>query len=1189
LQGTTPDSYDGNTAVGGWAMKAVRTGSANSALGAGALQSLTFGASSTAMGFQALQSNTTGLANTGIGYRALALNVDGSANIAIGVSALTNLTTGDGSVAIGGGSLYNYSGNANTAVGFGTLYSAGVSDARNTALGYEAGFNTGSGGTEITDNTAIGHQALFSNTNGTGNTSLGSRSLYYGTANDRTAIGRDALFTGGSNGATAIGAAAGANLLSSADYFTAVGYLAGNQATTGDWNTFVGYMTGYENTSGGVNTAVGSHALYTNTTGGYNTAMGQGALYTMDNGFNNTAVGAHSGFYVSGTSSYNTSLGYRSLYGSASQGSTGEYNTALGALTLEDNTTGNRNVAVGAVALTNNTTGYNNVGIGVDSLQQNTSGFRNVAVGFEASLNNLTGDYNTAVGHNALKGVGANNHSNNTAVGAFVMDAITTGYGNSGLGYGALSTVSSGGYNTAMGFSSLGSVSTAGGNSAFGYEAAFYDGTGQYNTAMGYNALKGASTYNASYNTAMGAYALDAVADGASYNVATGYGALGAVNSGLYNVGIGYNAGTNITSGSGNTFLGYGANASGNFSNATAIGYNASVGASNRAMIGNGQAVGGSSAWNFFSDSRMKYDIADNNLGLEFINALRTRSFRFTATSTMANAGQLEEGFIAQEVEQAMIDLDVNFSGLRTPENANDFYRLEYSKFTIPLVNAVQELYASSSPLWNGIEVNPSFVSLDEPFMNVDLDGNVAFKGTSITAQGTATTSTQAFDSYTFSFMGSAWNSDTAQDITTSFDVFNNTISATSSELKFIYTSSTGFSENLLTITNAGDVKVSGDLHVGRRLYLGSKTSGEASTSTYIFVDDTLGASSTYIATNADGWQANTSYDYAERYVSTEELEPGDLVVADKNGINKVKRSTSSQDIVLGIVSTKPGFMTGGPAPDSYPIALAGRVPTKVSSLNGKIEVGDFLAPSDIPGVAVKAVGKGSVIGIALESYDKPGEGYVSVFVNISYMGDKFSSGEVIDGAASTDIKGFAYMKAGSQEVVVTYSNVSAYPIVQLFPQGYVSGNYSAENITNTSFTIKFSEPQDIDLKISYILSIPNVDSTAISDGTLGALDTLTGQFIGPTYAELITPTDTEDTDTTTSTDLGTSTSTDPVISDPEPEPTPTDPVVSDPEPATSSTTMVSSTDTLEPDVTASSTWPVTGGDAAASTTQNGV
>jgi hypothetical protein len=49
---------------------------------------------------------------------------------------------------------------------------------------------------------------------------------------------------------------------------------------------------------------------------------------------------------------------------------------------------------------------------------------------------------------------------------------------------------------------------------------------------------------------------------------------------------------------------------------------------------------------------------------------------------------------------------------------------------------------------------------------------------------------------------------------------------------------------------------------------------------------------------------------------------------------------------------------------------LAGRVPVKVSSINGDVKVGDYLTSSPIAGVAMKATKPGQVIGKAMQSFD---------------------------------------------------------------------------------------------------------------------------------------------------------------------------------------------------------------------------
>jgi hypothetical protein len=52
---------------------------------------------------------------------------------------------------------------------------------------------------------------------------------------------------------------------------------------------------------------------------------------------------------------------------------------------------------------------------------------------------------------------------------------------------------------------------------------------------------------------------------------------------------------------------------------------------------------------------------------------------------------QVRTGFLAQEVEQAAIETDFDFSGIDKPANDQDHYALRYAEFVVPLVKAVQE------------------------------------------------------------------------------------------------------------------------------------------------------------------------------------------------------------------------------------------------------------------------------------------------------------------------------------------------------------------------------------------------------------------------------------------------------------------------------------------------------------------
>ena len=100
--------------------------------------------------------------------------------------------------------------------------------------------------------------------------------------------------------------------------------------------------------------------------------------------------------------------------------------------------------------------------------------------------------------------------------------------------------------------------------------------------------------------------------------------------------------------------------------------------------------------------------------------------------------------------------------------------------------------------------------------------------------------------------------------------------------------------------------------------------------------------------------------DVAENFVAGEPLECGDVVALDAD-IDQVLLSRSANDSsVIGIVSTKPGFLLHSRPEASeehkhVPIALCGRVPCKVCDENGPISRGDLLVSSSMPGHAMKA------------------------------------------------------------------------------------------------------------------------------------------------------------------------------------------------------------------------------------------
>ena len=190
--------------------------------------------------------------------------------------------------------------------------------------------------------------------------------------------------------------------------------------------------------------------------GGYpggNTAEGDSALAGLTSGLYNSAFGFLS-LQSNGTGNFNTAIGAGALLNN-----TAEQNTATGAGALLNNTIGNFNTAIGEATLFFNTTGSNNTGIGTTALQSNTTGDFNTAIGMGALFSNTTGGFNTGVGEGVLHG--NTTGSANTAVALDALSSNTTGNNNTAIGEDALNSNTTGNGNTVAGFNSGFAVTTA--------------------------------------------------------------------------------------------------------------------------------------------------------------------------------------------------------------------------------------------------------------------------------------------------------------------------------------------------------------------------------------------------------------------------------------------------------------------------------------------------------------------------------------------------------------------------------------------------------------------------------------------------------------------------------------------------------------------------------------------------------
>jgi len=413
-----------------------------------------------------------------------------------------------------------------------------------------------------------------------------------------------------------------------------------------------------------------------------------------------------------------------------------------------------------------------NIALGSGALINLTSGYRNVALGQLTGLGVETGWDNIMLGWNALKGQIADPPTtayNNIAIGVSAMGECTgEPNGNVAIGEDNLRVLDSNGSdegvaNVAVGLTCGVAVTSGSWNTYMGYKAGYSSTVGSINTAIGGSALMECTDGGAC--TAVGGNALVNFTQGTSVgsegNVAVGYNALSNCTTGQQNVAVGANAGNSPdgdlttdhstfigdyagynTTGGDNTAIGKSTMAYSSeqtHSNSTCLGAYAGISVElfdNQVVLGNDDVVNIrpmsnnacdlGSTYNKFddlwatnttiqsSDRDVKREIADSDLGLNFINSLRACKFKLkdipektevitisdpdlgesthTRTSQVARTySRFHYGLIAQEVKEVLGDTD--FAGYIDP-GVKGHLGLRYTEFISPLIKAVQELSA---------------------------------------------------------------------------------------------------------------------------------------------------------------------------------------------------------------------------------------------------------------------------------------------------------------------------------------------------------------------------------------------------------------------------------------------------------------------------------------------------------------
>lgn len=102
-----------------------------------------------------------------------------------------------------------------------------------------------------------------------------------------------------------------------------------------------------------------------------------------------------------------------------------------------------------------------------------------------------------------------------------------------------------------------------------------------------------------------------------------------------------------------------------------------------------------------------------------------------------------------------------------------------------------------------------------------------------------------------------------------------------------------------------------------------------------------------------------------------EQVSEGNIISASGNGYNLSKIEYDSS--IFGVVTKNPAFVLENTGiTNSRSVATSGTVRVRVSTINGAIKKGDIITSSKIPGIGMKAIRNGFVLGNALESYSNP-------------------------------------------------------------------------------------------------------------------------------------------------------------------------------------------------------------------------
>ena len=271
-----------------------------------------------------------------------------------------------------------------------------------------------------------------------------------------------------------------------------------------------------------------------------------------------------------------------------------------------------------------------------------------------------------------------------------------------------------------MGSAALGANTTGAQNTAVGTYALDANTTTHYSTAFGYDSLTACTS---AANTGLGAYAGTAITTGDG-NTCVGFEAGDAISTGTDNTMIGKRAGDDQTTGNGNVVVGSQADTgTGGATGRVVLGSAIDGRGDARCTIGYNTNIveidlnGSDESWAASSDERLKENVQDATVGLQFINELRPITYQWkkkkdvptdmpqykkgsNEPSVGLEYGIQHHGFIAQEVKAVIDKHDDVKDGQNIWKTGDDEVQKIAKGGLIPmLVKAVQELSAEVEEL----------------------------------------------------------------------------------------------------------------------------------------------------------------------------------------------------------------------------------------------------------------------------------------------------------------------------------------------------------------------------------------------------------------------------------------------------------------------------------------------------------